>query len=355
MPDNYATMTDAEQKFFDTQGAVTPDPEQVEETTKAEPEIKQEKKPVLTTKKASREAKKVTATVDEAPAEEVETTAETVAPVKDARDEQIENLNKALREERMATKERDRLTNERIKLIQEAILQSRQQPAQQQQHEVIPDVEKDPLGTLKYLLEQQKKGTQVQHLSEQQVQQQHQAQRVMNDAGRMENEWLQQQEDYDASINPQTGMPKGSAVYNEASSFLVNMRRAELLATGAYTPMQAQQVIAQEAIQLAHTAIQNGRNPAQVIMDIARARQFKPTPKQVAAVEKIAPAETEQEKITRIGKAQEAGFSLSQAAGGKAPNNSKLDAKALANMPDAEFAAFVENAKKSDLRALFGD
>jgi hypothetical protein len=38
-----------------------------------------------------------------------------------------------------------------------------------------------------------------------------------------------------------------------------------------------------------------------------------------------------------------------------APYNKELDAKTLANMSEEDFTAFVDKAKKSDLRELMGD
>ena len=64
-------------------------------------------------------------------------------------------------------------------------------------------------------------------------------------------------------------------------------------------------MIQQEAVGFAAQALRVGRNPAQVVMELAKARGFMPKPKTAA------PAETEQEKIARIARGQEAGFSLS--------------------------------------------
>jgi hypothetical protein len=79
-----------------------------------------------------------------------------------------------------------------------------------------------------------------------------------------------------------------SPTYNEASAFLISQRRAELAATGAYNPLQITQPIQQEAIGLSAQALQAGRNPAQVVMDVAKARGFAPKRKQAAQ-----PRETE--------------------------------------------------------------
>jgi hypothetical protein len=332
MPDNYATLNEDEQKYFDTEGAETP-----QEQSGEKPVV--EKAPVAKkTSKAAKLAPEVKA--EEAPAE-AEVAPEPVK--KTAEQEQIDNLNAALRQERAEAKERERRTDDRLRQLQEAMKPKEASPQVQPQE--IPDPDKDPMGALKALLAQAREAKQTQTLTAQEVERQQQTQRIMGDASRMEYEYLATLPDYDANS-------RVSPTYNEASAYLVNMRRAELNAIGSYNPMQINQMISQEAIGLAAQAIQGGRNPAQVVMEIAKARGFAPKAK-VQAVE--TPAETEQEKITRIAKGQEAGFSLGQAAGGRAPNNSKLDAKSIANMSDEAFQAFVDKAKKSELRAIMGD
>jgi hypothetical protein len=76
------------------------------------------------------------------------------------------------------------------------------------------------------------------------------------------------------------------------------------------------------------------------VLEIARAGGFAPKAKAPTPAQS-ASAETEQERITRIAKGQEAGFSLRQAGGSKAPNNKSFDAKTLASMSDEDFSAFL--------------
>jgi hypothetical protein len=157
-------------------------------------------------------------------------------------------------------------------------------------------------------------------------------------------EFLREQPDFDAASGH-------SPSYNEASAFLVNMRRAELQAVGGYNSVQINLIISQEAIGLASQALQAGRNPARVVLDVAKARGFTCKPKEAPAAQ--APPETEQQRIARIAKGAGSWF---PAARRPARRQTKgFDAKALANMSDDGFTAFLDKAKKSDLRGLVGD
>lgn len=335
MPDNYANLNPEEQNYFDTQGAEVPAAEPPAEAPKQEPV----KAPVQ--KKAAKAAK---------PAAEVEGEVAEAAPVeppkRSAEQEQIENLNAALREERQGRKEFETKANERLRLLQEAIVARQEQAKPPAASQETPDPEKDPMGALKMLLAQAKENRQVHADGVQETERRQQEQRIMGEASRLEMEYLREQPDFDAG----TG---NSPSYNEASAFLVNMRRAELAALGTYNPVQINQIVAQEAIGLAAQALQAGKNPARIVFELAKVRGFAPKAKEVPVVE--VPAETEQQKLARISKGQEAGFSLGQAGGSKAPNNKQFDAKTLASMNDEDFSAFVNKAKKSELRSLMGD
>jgi hypothetical protein len=185
------------------------------------------------------------------------------------------------------------------------------------------------MGTLKFLLTQQQGAKTAQGATAEEVQRQNQIRHVNGEASRLETEFLREQPDYDVTINPATGMSVGSPTYNKSSMFLMNMRRAEFAAIGVYNPIM--QTVQQEAVGSRHR-IQADRNPAQVVMDVAKARRFAPKPKQVAPEQPS--AVTDQEKLSRIAKGRELKFSLSQAGGSKAQNNKALDAKSLGNMSD---------------------
>lgn len=336
MADEKASMTKEEQQYFDSRGEAGPEKEEIDAEKPIE-ELKEELKTESTKPekiKGTLKAKKAEKENEEQKTEESE-----ARPAKDPKEEQIEKLNAALREQRSEERERERRTEARLQQLQDAVLK-KSEPVQQPPEDAMPDPDKDAMGALKYLL---KKQQEIGEFTTQTRQDQERAvavKGIMGEAGRLEAEYLKQQPDYDSA----TG---ASPTYNEASAFLLTMRRSELQATGAYNPMQIQQIVTQEAIGLAAQALQNGKNPGEVVMNVAKARGFAPKPKQAA--------ETEEEKIARIAKGQEQGFSLGQAAGSKAPNNSKLDAKTIVNMPDDQFTALLEKAKKSDLRALMGD
>lgn len=339
MADSYAVLSNEEQEFFSSQGEKVPSQEPKVEA----PEVAAEPEAPKVEAKQTKQSKKAAKAEPEAPKEEETVKTEPAEPEheKQAPEQIAKNLQAALNEERERRKQAERTNEERIAKLQELILQ-KVNPPQPKVEEQIPDPEKDPVGALKVLLKQSHEYKQNQQATEQENQRALQEQRIMGDASRAEGEYLSTLPDFDANT-------RTSSTYNEASAFLINMRRAELNALG-YQPMQIQQTIKQEAIGLAAQALQGGRNPAQIVMDLAKARGFAPKPKTAEA-----PKETEQQKIERIAKGQEAGFSIGSAAGAKAPNNSRLDAKNLANMSDEDFTAFMEKAKKSDLRGLMGD
>lgn len=68
--------------------------------------------------------------------------------------------------------------------------------------------------------------------------------------------------------------------YRQASQFMAESRKRELTALGN-DPLQVQQIMRQEAIELAANAIQQGKNPAEVIAALAKSRGYqKQTTKQ---------------------------------------------------------------------------
>lgn len=68
--------------------------------------------------------------------------------------------------------------------------------------------------------------------------------------------------------------------YRQASQFMAESRKRELTALGN-DPIQVQQIMRQEAIELAANAIQQGKNPAEVIAALAKSRGYqKQTTKQ---------------------------------------------------------------------------
>lgn len=324
MPDNIALSAD-EQKFFDSKGETDVSRETVVEET---PKVAEE---AVIEKKTEKQVK-AKAPVKKSQVQEVENTEEPAeTPVKEENSE-VTNLKAALKQARIEQRESERRTEERLRQLQ-SIAEAKKNEAP---IEEMPDPDRDALGAVKFLMKK------VQTNEQQTIQQQqtHQAtQHIISEAGKREMEYLQDLEDF----NPTT---RTSETYNQASTFLMNMRKNELEAVG-YNPQQIAQIIHNEKITLAANVMQNGRNPAETIMAIAKARGFAAKPK----VE----AETEQQKIARIAKGQEQGFSIGQASGSKAPNNSKLDAKTLATMSDEEFTAFMSKASKSSLRSVFGD
>ncbi|KKK89897.1 hypothetical protein LCGC14_2728520 [marine sediment metagenome] len=87
---------------------------------------------------------------------------------------------------------------------------------------------------------------------------------------------------------------------------------------------QREQALTQDAMQLAHIALQNGTSPAEMAYKIAQERGYKIPAKSTTGDDKLASIQKGQEKST----------SLSNAGGSE---ERIPDAEALANMDDREF------------------
>ena len=189
----------------------------------------------------------------------------------------------------------------------------------------IPDPETDALGALKMTTKQIHEFTKFKENFERQQQQAEGVQRLTAMAVQAESEFL--------SSNPD---------YREASVFLQQSRSDELAALGMYTPDQIQQVIRNEALQVASEAFKNGKNPAEVIYALAKARKFTPAAKQETSIERVAAG-------------QEASKSLGQAGGAAIASGAKMDGKTLANMSDEQFEKYYNAMSKADRRRYMGE
>jgi hypothetical protein len=130
---------------------------------------------------------------------------------------------------RQARKEGQNRVTKRLQQLTET-LAHRQQPAQPTQAtppQEIPDPDKAPLGTLKFLMNQQREVKIAQGASVQEQQRFQLTQRVMDEASRLEMDFQREQPDYGTATN-------SSPKYNEARAFVINIRRAELTAIGTY-------------------------------------------------------------------------------------------------------------------------
>lgn len=168
----------------------------------------------------------------------------------------------------------------------------------------------------------------------------------------------------------------------------------DLTAEGAsLTPQEAQQIaatVAEEERGLVRAAIKEGKRPAERIFRLAKARGFRPTApaagaaaaqpgagapngqaaangagKPAAAAGGAAPGALDgaaapangggsvvRQQVEAIRDGQAASLSLSN--GGASPAPPALDAKRLAEMPDEEFAAIVDQLTPTEYRRIFG-
>ncbi|MDE3117312.1 MAG: hypothetical protein KGL26_17075 [Pseudomonadota bacterium] len=237
--------------------------------------------------------------------------------------ERRKSVEAQLAEERKARQALDERTN--------LLLQRMGSPAPaapQSGAPAIPDVEKDPVGHILGQIQQRDQVLQavVQQLTQrQQVDQQAIAiQQVKDAATSAEREFRAQTQDYDAAV-----------------AYLIDSRSKEMELAG-YDPVQRQTILAQEALNVAHRAIQQNRNPAQMIYDLAKLRGY-----QAKAQEADTAAQPDTAaRLARVAQGQREGRNLGQARGnGPAP----LTAQRLAEMSDAEFDRMMATPEGREL------
>lgn len=253
----------------------------------------------------------------------------------------------ALHESRAREKEiRDQLAEERrqraiIDQRTAAILETfnRQNAAPQQQQQqqpetpAIPAIDQDPVGHIIGRLEEvNKKLGDVAKTNEQRTvadQQVTAIRNLQNTAIAMEEEFKKVTPDYDDAVN-----------------HLRATQEAELAEQG-YTPQEIRNFIAQQALGAAARAIQQGKNPGQVLYAMAKVRGWAPKP--AAPVQPAAPAApTPVERVANIQRGQNEGRSLSQSRG-TAP--APLTSQRLLEMSNEEFDKAMATAEG---RALMG-
>lgn len=222
------------------------------------------------------------------------------------------------RERRKAAEEKARQSelnqarlDERIKAINER-LQPPQQPKE------IPDPEKDALGSLKATADEVRELKRYQEQHQAQLKQHAVVNQIMSQASAKEAEFM-----------------KDTPDYGDASAFLRNSRFNELVALGQ-DPFAANNAIVQESLALAASALQQGKNPAEMIYQFAKARGYAKT----TSVQSAQP-EGDAAKLARIAEGQKANTSLGNAP--STPSKPPMDGKALLALDDDEFAKFLEN------------
>jgi len=209
-----------------------------------------------------------------------------------------------------------------------------QQPAQDQTPQ-IPDLNTDPVGHITGSIEQvrqQLANLQNQgQLTQQQQQQAAQIQMLQQHAMVREHAFRADNPDYDQAV-----------------TFLRKQRDNELEAQGWTDPVQRQALITQEALGMAAMAMQNGRDPAALVYQVAKGRGYTlPTPNGNGAGNGTQ-QQTPGDRLAQVAAGQQQARGLSGARGsGPAP----MTAQRLLEMPDSEFSKMMETEEG---RALLG-
>lgn len=210
--------------------------------------------------------------------------------------------------------------NERL-----AILSSAMQPTQQRQEAPAapPDIEIDPIGYIKHLGEQLKQnGQQTEE---------------MRRAAEVERETHTIVSSYQTDA---ARFAQETPDFRDAYGHLLQGRDRELALYGIADPQQRAQIINQEEQQLVRTALAQGKRPAQVVYEMAKARGYAGAPPAAAPAAQPSP----QEEVQRIAEAAKANRSLSNMSGSGA--KTQLTAQDLLAMDDKQFAALEESVKR---------
>jgi hypothetical protein len=300
------TLNADEQKYFDSKGATAPSPAPAAQDPSAVP---------AADPAASR------------------------APATDAKAAEAKTVPlAALHEERERRKELqrqiedvNRRADERFNLIAQKLAASTPAPGGGAEGKrEMPDPEKDAVGAIRMTAEEVKVLSDFKRQVETQAVQSQAIQAVFAHAARLESEFEARAPDF-----------------KSASAFLRDARAQELSALGV-DPYRVQQVLGLEKLQLAQAALQQGRNPAEVIYALAKMRGYGPK----TGAGRAGAEEGEAAKLARIARGQEAGASLG-AASGAAPGKTGIEA--LLAMSDGEFATALDKMSADQLRQHFGN
>lgn len=194
--------------------------------------------------------------------------------------------------------------------------------AQQQPQPQIPDATVDPLANHDARLQQAEKTAQElmqeKRAREAQAQQYQQFQAFAGQVASLESEYEQENPDYKNALN-----------------FLKDRRSKELRAVG-YNAAQVNQIVINDAAGIAMAAIQSGRNPGEVIYQMAVDTGYVKGKREVPA----------EQKMQTLQKGAEAAKGLG--AGGVASGNPTPEQ--IAAMSEEEFDAFKKKLAKSGKR-----
>lgn len=228
-----------------------------------------------------------------------------------------------------ATRRRAREVNQRFAELQgqvnawrNAVMSQTGQSAPQQQQPTAPKVEDDPLGALMH------------------------TQKELNDLRAMVQGQFQQQSLQAAYVSAAQQFTAQKADFPDAYNYVLNSRANELKAFGATDQQVAAQLRADEQ-QMVQTALQAGRNPAEVLYAFAQARGY--TGKAAEAPKPPAPAQP----ITPAPLLAVKAAAANPIAGGGKPPTAELTPQVLAGMNGKEFEKGWEKLFGSGGKSMF--
>lgn len=220
----------------------------------------------------------------------------------------------------------------RIEVLQQ--LAQRQQPQQAAQETVIPDVNVDPVGHFQAKFAESER--KLQDVTKWRETQDANA-TAMNNVRELTG----------IAMRHETEFSKTTPDYQDAAAYVREARDKELDYMGYKDPAVRNQIIQQDALQIAAQALQGNLNAAEVVYNIAKARGYQA--KAAALVAPIAPAKSpDAVKIATVAKGQAATQSLGQVNGESVPD---LSPDAILKMSDAEFTKW---ASDDNWRKLMG-
>jgi len=202
-----------------------------------------------------------------------------------------------------------------------------------------PDPEIDPIGALKWQREQRAADFEARKTADAQ-------------AGQQRQEQGQQAELLRAAANDVQAFKQQTPDYDQARNFYWNQRGPELMALG-YSQEQAIQLIEQDELNIAHTALTRQQSPAKTLYAIAKARGYTPTIEHDAA-EKPNGAEQPRDADGKFKAAaaamdkREATKAAAKSLGGSGGSDDvgTLTAQSIVDMSESEFRAFKKKWDK---------
>jgi hypothetical protein len=195
-----------------------------------------------------------------------------------------------------------------------------------------PNPEEDFIGATQYALAEIE---QFKRAQAEQAQRQYQTRQQQEFTNRVMTTWSERAQQ----------AAREAPEFADAYRFVTRQRFQELLAAGV-PEAQARNQARQDEFNLVTQALQQRRDPARTIYEVARARGF--TPKQAAAAAEPAP-----QRLDNVARGMQANKSLS-AVGQGTTGKASLDAKKLLDMSDDDFESFMAKNGAKGFKAAVG-